>query len=122
MRALRALHLDGACVEAIMAFADDPSAEFDDPGQLALVGKELELLAKRSLDGAKELAVARMEAGVTKQQFGDYVFEQRLPHKQVRLKTAAAKALLPIEEYPSVYQTVEVAGSVAISAVKKGKE
>ena len=80
------------------------------------------MLAKRSLDSAKEMAVARMEAGVTKQQFGDFVFEVRGPHKQVRLKTAVIKGLYPFEERPEYYTEVEVAGSVAISAVKKGKE
>ena len=121
MRALRALHLDGACVESIVAFADDPSAEYDDPGQLALIGKELELLAKRSLDSARDMAEARMETGVTKQQFGDYIFEVKPPHKQVRLKTQVIKGLYPYEERPEYYTEVEVAGSVAISAVK-GKE
>ena len=103
------LALCGEALECIADLMADPGADHT-PGQLARLGVAFSHIGKTLTETAKQ----QVPLGAAKSEWNDVIFSWRSPSQQTRVNTAYLKERFPAVNYPEMWQTVDVAGSVVI--------
>ena len=98
----------GEALEAIAVLLADPGADHT-PGGLARLGAAFSAIGSQLSDAAREQAAAN---GIAEDL--DVFFTARGPTAQTRVNTQYLRERFPAVNYPEMWQTVQVKGSVSI--------
>ena len=86
-------------------------------GQMARIGAALEVLGKKFVDQARDMAY---DFNISESE--GVLFQERPPSTQTRVNTKYLKERFPAVNYPEMWQTVSVKGSVAVDLPFTTKE
>ena len=98
----------GEALEAIAVLLADPGADHT-PGGLARLGAAFSAIGTQLSTAAREQAAAN---GITEDL--DVFFTAREPTSQTRVNTQYLRERFPAVNYPEMWQTVQVKGSVSV--------
>ena len=109
--------LPGDVLERLTDLLADPDADFS-PGELAHMGAAFSKLGERLTTCARSVMQGRLDqrtGGASRAVDAGVLFQYRGPSTQTRVDTDAVRKSLPAEDYPDLYKTVEVKGTVSIT-------